>query len=161
MKFEVLKTFKTSRSELNKISKQGSKRIFNKIVEESSGIKKEIQNVIKTRQSIGRPYPSRKPTGGIHFASRPGYPPNEDTGDLRRSVKSRSNMAKYFVEISAEKLYAHPLEFGHENVAKRPYFYSTIKKRVKSKSFKQAIFQVTHAVANSMKGELLKKKLRG
>lgn len=56
----------------------------------------------------------------VHVASRPGYPPNIDTGALRASMKLRKlKLLSYQIEDGVE--YGIKMEFGTEKVARRPF----------------------------------------
>jgi len=72
---------------------------------------------------LRRPGKGELRQGGMSRASRPGDPPAPDTGALRRSLASEvSRKADGLVgEISANKEYAGPLEFGTEKIKPRPF----------------------------------------
>ena len=95
----------------------------------------------------------------MHTASLPGFPPNQDTGNLARSVKLRGSLRQDNLELVADIKYGIFLEAGTEHIRPRPFFYDTILKRIKTKSFQNRMNQVTDAIYNEMTGKqgLLKK----
>ena len=60
-----------------------------------------------------------------HTASVAGYPPNVDRGTLRASITSRM-IGEATAEISSDQEHAVYMEFGTENIAKRPHFRPVI-----------------------------------
>lgn len=65
----------------------------------------------------GRKYPRGRKT---HVASRPGHPPNIDTGSLRASMKLRKLKAlSYQIQDGVE--HGIKMEYGTEKVERRPY----------------------------------------
>jgi len=59
-------------------------------------------------------------SGKGHVPSRPGEPPNEDTGVLRTHIET-TRVAPLVVEVSSNAPYAVPLEAGTSKMAARPY----------------------------------------
>lgn len=59
-------------------------------------------------------------SGKNHVPSRPGEPPNQDTGVLANNIETRL-VAPLKVEVSSNAPYAAALEFGTSKVAERPY----------------------------------------
>lgn len=59
-------------------------------------------------------------SGKNHVPSRPGEPPNEDTGDLRRGIIV-TQPAPLIVQISSNAPYSAYLEFGTSKMAARPF----------------------------------------
>lgn len=59
-------------------------------------------------------------SGAGHVASKPGEPPNNDTGDLVRGIESVL-VAPLRVEITSSAPHAVPLEVGTSKMAARPY----------------------------------------
>lgn len=57
--------------------------------------------------------------GPAHVPSKPGQPPNTDTGRLVGSVSSRV-VRKNVTETSVEAEYGVPLEYGTDKMAPRP-----------------------------------------
>lgn len=74
-------------------------------------------------QELRQPGKGELRPGGMSRASRPGDPPAPDTGALRRSLATElSRKADGLVmEVSANKEYAAPLEFGTEKMKPRPF----------------------------------------
>lgn len=63
----------------------------------------------------------------IHYPSRPGYPPNNDTGMLANSLGSRM-IAKDTAEIYASAEYALGLEIGTSRTKARPFLVPALEK---------------------------------
>lgn len=60
-------------------------------------------------------------SGAGHVASKPGEPPNRDTGNLQSKLKTVPT-GPISAEVRSEAEYAAPLEFGDSrNLAARPY----------------------------------------
>ena len=167
MEMDILQTFKTDSAQLDKITDFAAQRILTRVNQKTMQTKRMIQGVIKEKQSSGRTYISRRSTPGniiYHVASRPGFPPNEDTGHLRQGVSSRLNRQNKSITISVKPKnepydYAPALEYGTKKMAPRPFFLSTIKKHIKSADYQKAIKQVMYSIANELKGKLLERKL--
>ena len=72
-------------------------------------------------QSISRGSASGN-SGGKHqhVASRPGEPPNRDTGDLQANLKTVKD-GPLSAQVVSEAEHAAPLEFGTSNMEARPY----------------------------------------
>lgn len=56
-----------------------------------------------------------------HVRSKPGEPPNNEHGDLARSLVAEAYPEKLEAEVRAEAAHAAPLEFGTSKMAARPY----------------------------------------
>lgn len=59
-------------------------------------------------------------SGKFHVPSKPGEPPNEDTGILRTNIEVHQ-VAPLRVQVSSNAPYAAALEFGTSKMAERPY----------------------------------------
>lgn len=59
-------------------------------------------------------------SGKGHVPSRPGEPPNQDTGVLANNIET-NQVAPLRVEVSSNAPYAAALEFGTSRMAERPY----------------------------------------
>jgi HK97 gp10 family phage protein len=59
-------------------------------------------------------------SGAGHVASRPGEPPNRDTGTLQAGLKV-AQTGPLTAEVRSEAPYAAALEFGTSKMAARPY----------------------------------------
>jgi HK97 gp10 family phage protein len=59
-------------------------------------------------------------SGKGHVPSRPGEPPNQDTGVLANNIET-VQIAPLRVEVSSNAPYAAALEFGTSKMADRPY----------------------------------------
>ena len=102
----------------------------------TTSIHATIIKSINRHQSSGETY-------GKHTASKPGFPPNTDTGALAASIKMQfDNEDGTFTGIvGTNSPYAAGLEFGTSNIAPRPFFGPAFRdekekfiKRTKSKS---------------------------
>lgn len=59
-------------------------------------------------------------SGKGHKPSKPGEPPNYDTGVLSRNIEANRTGA-LTAEVASKAAYAAPLEFGTSKMAARPY----------------------------------------
>jgi HK97 gp10 family phage protein len=59
-------------------------------------------------------------SGAGHVPSRPGEPPNRDTGELQSKIKNVET-GPLTAEVRSEAEYAAALEFGTSRMAARPY----------------------------------------
>lgn len=69
-------------------------------------------------------------SGAGHVPSKPGEPPNEDTGLLRSRIEV-TQVAPLRVQISSNAPYAVELEFGTSKMAERPYMRPATKRKRK------------------------------
>lgn len=177
-------TFKLKAGDISRLELSVKRKLEKRMNQEVDVIKKKLGKVITTKQSKGRAYRSRKggaystssspegypqagvvsdrgKTGNIHYASKPGFPPNEDTGDLRRGIWSRSKVLPHqilsifgIMAIGKDGAdYASKLEFGHGKVAPRPFFRKTVLKAIKSKRYAKAFRQIHYLIRNEIKSK--------
>lgn len=59
-------------------------------------------------------------SGKGHVPSKPGEPPNRDTGVLQANIENRM-VSELAAEVSSNAPYAAPLEFGTSKMEARPY----------------------------------------
>lgn len=59
-------------------------------------------------------------SGKNHAPSRPGEPPNQDTGVLANNIET-VQVEPLLVEVSSNAPYSAPLEFGSSRMAARPF----------------------------------------
>ena len=59
-------------------------------------------------------------SGKNHAASKPGDPPNRDTGELQAHLEA-VNTKPLHAEVRSNAAHARPLEFGTSKMAARPY----------------------------------------
>jgi HK97 gp10 family phage protein len=59
-------------------------------------------------------------SGKNHVPSKPGQPPNQDTGVLANNIET-VQLKPLVVQVSSNAEYAAPLEFGTSDMAERPY----------------------------------------
>lgn len=69
-------------------------------------------------------------SGKYHVPSKPGEPPNEDTGVLRTNIEVHQT-GPLRVEVSSNAPYAAALEFGTSRMAERPYMRPATKRKRK------------------------------
>jgi HK97 gp10 family phage protein len=69
-------------------------------------------------------------SGKNHVPSKPGEPPNEDTGLLRSRIEV-NQVAPLRVQVSSNAPYAVELEFGTSKMAERPYMRPATKRKRK------------------------------
>jgi HK97 gp10 family phage protein len=65
-------------------------------------------------------------SGKNHVPSRPGEPPNRDTGQLDNSIET-NRVEPLKVEVSANAPYAAALEFGTSKMRERPFMRPAVK----------------------------------
>lgn len=90
------------------------KAIFKGLSEGALLIQSTAIKSIQSHKSKGRTY-------GDHVASRPGYPPNSDTGALVQSIRVALNPNEPSASIGTDLLYGAYLEFGTLDMAPRPW----------------------------------------
>lgn len=73
-------------------------------------------------------------SGKNHVPSKPGEPPNQDTGVLSNNIET-VQVAPLRVEVSSNAPYAADLEFGTSKMAERPYMRPAVAKRRKEVTF--------------------------
>ena len=66
-------------------------------------------------------------SGTGHFPSKPGEPPNNDTGVLKNNIETIST-GLLSAEVQSKAPYAVALEFGTSKVKERPYMRPAAKK---------------------------------
>lgn len=59
-------------------------------------------------------------SGKNHVPSKPGQPPNQDTGTLANNIEV-AQVEPLVVEVSSNAPYSAPLEFGTSKMASRPF----------------------------------------
>ena len=152
--------FRLTNQEIRAMNNEIKKKVEKRIGEGADFLADKVRDSIIETQSIAYIVPSKKGDGTDHPVSKPGFPPNEDTGRLREGVWSGSHIGNYqgapevlamlgVTAISDEdrKDYAKRLELGI-GVLRRPFFYDTILKNIKSKEIKKIFNQIRHLVNN-------------
>ena len=167
MEIRAKSLFLVSNHDINRISERAMMRLSGALKNETEVITEQIAQKIKEQQSKGRAYPSRKNPGQFHFASLPGYPPNEDTGRLRRGIYTKKqgagNALNFVFGIRARgedgQDYASRLEYGDpaRRLEPRPFFSSTVLERIRSAGFKKRFNQVHYLIKNEIQGLMVKK----
>ena len=140
-------------------------------------IDKVIAKKLKAKQSLGKQYLSGRGDGSLHTASLPGFPPNEDTGNLRKSFVKNKSVKTGFLEFfmgykNPGSEYAPRLEYGSQKiddvemnvkrrgiVRPRPFFYSTIQEVITGPEHKKRVEQIFYIFKNEFESNLLKKHL--
>lgn len=85
-------------------------------------------------------------SGKGHIPSKPGEPPNNDTGDLVRGIEN-TQVAPLRVEVTSSSPHAVPLEVGTSKMAARPYMGPAAQKNRKeaTKLVRDAVARVVKA----------------
>lgn len=83
-------------------------------------------------------------SGKNHVASRPGEPPNRDTGHLDTNIEN-TRTAPLEAEVRSKAQYAAALEYGTSKMAERPYMRPAVRK-VKPKMLKDIETRVNRAI---------------
>lgn len=60
-------------------------------------------------------------SGKRHIPSRPGEPPNRDTGDLQRGLRVELRLEQLEADVISESPHSRPLEFGTSKMEPRPH----------------------------------------
>lgn len=95
--------------------------VFRALVKTMEGVAADAKKSIKQGAISGR----------AHIASRPGEPPNEDTGRLTRGIKVVKHRGRNAVQVVSEAPYAGFLEFGTSRMAERPYLRPALRRGAK------------------------------
>lgn len=89
-------------------------------------------------------------SGKNHVPSKPGEPPNQDTGVLANNIETVQKQP-LVVEVSSNAPYSAALEFGTSRMAARPFMRPALAK--KRKEAEQLVMQAVKAVVKrSRKG---------
>lgn len=80
-------------------------------------------------------------SGKFHVPSRPGEPPNNDTGVLANNIET-IQVEPLRVEVSSNAPYAAALEYGTIRMAERPYMRPAV-----ARKRKEVVAQVKEAVS--------------
>lgn len=102
------------------------------------GIHSEAVKSIQEHRSQGITYKR----GGIsHTASKPGFPPNSDTGTAAKSIMFNIDKEKLIGEVGTNLRYLADLEFGTERIEERPWLGPAYRKKYKEimKDLKDAL----------------------
>lgn len=84
-------------------------------------------------------------SGKGHVPSKPGEPPNEDTGHLRSNIET-TQPAPLRVEVSSNAKYAVALEAGTSKMAARPYMGPASRRKKK-----EVVASVRAAISKAIK----------
>ena len=153
--------------EISELDKFVQKKIQSKMQEGVDFLKKKVAGVILKEQSRSYQVPSRKKDGSLHWVSKPGFPPNEDTGNLRRGLWSGAHIGPYrgssevlaslginAFDPDTREEYSARLEYGI-GVLRRPYFYDTIVKNVRDPKMQKYYDQIRYTVINELEGKAM------
>jgi phage gpG-like protein len=109
--------------ELSKnLPEDAQKRMHDALAEAAMMVHSTAVKSIQAHESIGERY-------GNHFASKPGFPPNSDTGVLAKSIQFVVEKDRALVGTNLRR--GAWMEFGTENVAPRPWLFPALMKNVK------------------------------
>lgn len=135
LKVDIISSLDLSPATIKAMDKDVRDLILGEIEKDSNLAAEDIKGKLFPHQSKGRKYKSRKPEGGVHYASVAGFPPNEDTGTLGKNVKVTRTPLDIAITSSAKNYkgspYAVYLETGTKKMQPRPYFFQTIADRLR------------------------------
>lgn len=128
---------------------KGTEKAVAQISKISSNVTDEMRLVVKegmllihgtARKSI-QEHQSRGNKYGEHYASRPGNPPNTDTGRLVGSIEFDYDQDTNSAQVGTNLDYGAWLEFGTSTIAARPWLKPAFDKHKKEilNSFKAAL----------------------
>jgi hypothetical protein len=120
---------------LAEYSEQKQKDVALAVAEGVLAIHAEARKSIQRIASKG----NERPDGS--YASKPGFPPNTDTGRLVQSIDFDIDMENAEGRIYSNLEYAPHMEFGTENIAPRPFMAPAYAKHRESiiKNIKKAL----------------------
>lgn len=107
----ALKGKRAHLNRLKRLSGADVAQVANAVVYEGADIIRAEASRLITAGSV---------SGKNHVASRPGEPPQNDTGNLRNQI-GVSQKRLLEAEVRSEAAYASALEFGSSKMAARPY----------------------------------------
>lgn len=107
------------------IEEAGFKLLIEKGLMIESDAKKSIANISEGK-SVIRYSPRRN-----HTASKPGGPPNTDTGRLISSIRTQTDRSTTTVSVGSNVKYSLYLEFGTKKMRPRPWLKPAIDKNKK------------------------------
>ena len=91
----------------------------------------------KIRADAKRSITAGSVSGKNHLPSKPGEPPNNDTGTLAAGLVDETFPAQLRAEVRAEAAYSSALEFGTSKMAARPFMRAA---RDANRDFAQGVF---------------------
>jgi phage gpG-like protein len=97
-------------------------------------VETKAKNLISTVQSKGNAYPRQKGKK-THYASKPGFPPNTDTGKLVQSITHEIDLMNLEGAVGTGLKYGKYLEFGTKGILPRPWLSRALDKRNLGKKF--------------------------
>lgn len=112
---------KIRRNDLPKVLRESPRRADQAI----EALAREGERYSKALMNTSSPGKTYTRASGTHTASRPGFPPNIDTGTLVNSIHVEpAGMLRRLLADGTE--YGVFLEFGATNLAPRPFFGPTV-----------------------------------
>lgn len=99
------------------------KAAANEVYVGAEAVKERAKNSILNHESQGITY---KRKNGTHTASKPGYPPNQDHGDLVKSIGINYFPQKLLAIVGTNSKVGRWLEFGTKKIAARPWLFPAI-----------------------------------
>ena len=105
---------------LEKIPEKQNKVLQDALAEGVIMVHSHAVKSITAHQSSGITY-------GKHTASKEGFPPNSDTGQLVKSIGWEIDASKLIATVGTNLLYGAWLEFGTKNMGARPWLYPAYK----------------------------------
>lgn len=122
-----------------KYPKAAEKMMADALAESALIVHSHAVKSIQAHQSSGATY-------GKHTASKPGFPPNSDTGELIKSIQFDVEKDKALVGTNLVR--GAWLEFGTENIAPRPWLFPALRQNLAK------IQKIFEAAAKAIKGEI-------
>ena len=121
----------------------------------------QMKSDIKLIKSKGQVYSSKR--GGKHIASQPGFPPNEDTGNLSANIKKQVGSFGLIISSEAKSQRGFPysvaLETGTKNMEPRPYFFKAIDRFIKGLRARRRQRDIKLAIRNALISQRRKRKI--
>jgi hypothetical protein len=113
---------------ISNLQKAGDNQLAKMLAEGAFSTENEAKRSIQGHQSAGATYKRR---GVMHTASRPGNPPNTDTGNLVNNITVNKIAGGYDVGSRAGAPYGLWLEYGTLRIAPRPWLRPVFEKVIK------------------------------
>lgn len=159
---DIIGLLDLSPSQISKLRDRSRAIVLKRVGDLSEELVKMIHNDIKLVLSRGRTYYSNRKEGGKHIASAPGFPPNEDTGNLRRNVKQKMLPNGIIISSEARSKKGHPyavdLETGTSHIEARPYFFTNVSEWEKKMQTATRKEHILLAVKNDLESQKRIKK---
>lgn len=152
-----------NQSDINDLEDRARTIVLTKLDDLSNETVNQIKSDIKLIKSKGRTYRSRRPGGGKHIASRGGFPPNEDTGNLSKNIKKQIGSFGLIISSEAKSNrgfpYAVALETGTVKMEPRPYFFKAIDRFIVGLQARRRKDDIKIAIKNALASAKRKRQI--